>query len=128
MKKKRKFYESPIFWLFVALAFYVVGTVFLDSHEKLEAAAGIISYKTLYLAPILLNFLAMFIGGFVLNDGEVFNNPDQFKYAVFSNCILGSLLVFMTTEETIVPTILFWLGILAAHHGIKIDKPKNISD
>lgn len=100
-----------------------------EEHEgqtliEIKGIGRVLTYSDIYLASIPLFLIAIFIGGFVLNNGEVFRNPDELKHVIFANCILGVLLIWLTTKGNIPSTVLFWLGIIAAGHGDRIDKPK----
>ena len=44
----------------------------------------------------------------------IFNKDDTINYAMLANCVLGVLLVRLTSTGNIISTILFWLGIIAA--------------
>ncbi len=100
-----------------------------DEHEgetliDIRGIGRILTYRDIYLASIPIFFIALLFGGFILNNGDVFSNPDEIKHVVFANCILGVLLIWLTTVGNIPSTVLFWLGIIAAGHGDRIDKRK----
>lgn len=101
-----------------------------DEHEgqtliDISGIGRILTYSDIYLASIPIFFIALLFGGLILNDGDVFRNPDEIKHVVYANCILGVLLIWLTTEGNIPSTVLFWLGIIAARHGERIDNPKS---
>ena len=104
-----------------------------DEHEgqtliDISGIGRVLTYSDIYLASIPIFLIAMFFGGLILNNGDVFRNPNELKHVIFANCILGVLLIWLTTKGNIIPTILFWLGIIVAGQGEKLDRPKNINN
>ncbi|MBO4588404.1 MAG: hypothetical protein J5711_05830 [Bacteroidales bacterium] len=89
-----------------------------DEHEGLTlisiAGVGkILTYKDIYISSVSIWLLAMIIGCF-LEKGVETEGEKLFKYIIISNCVLGVLLIRLTTKEFILSTIFFWLGIITA--------------
>lgn len=92
-----------------------------DDHEgqtliEIKGLGEILTYKDVYLASIPM-FLIVLIIKHILYEKE-----DDLKYLIFANCILGCLLVRVTSKGNIPSTVLFWLGIIAATYLRKTDK------
>lgn len=84
-----------------------------DDHEgqtliEIKGLGEVLTYKDIYLSSIPMFLLAALFGHFI------FNKDDTINYAMLANCVLGVLLVRLTSTGNIISTILFWLGIIAA--------------
>ena len=99
------------------------GEVYLSESSDVEALGKVkvFTYQDVYLFSIPLFFASMIIGCIVFN-GEVSTSSMDIKHIIFANCILGFLLLEVTTKENIIPTILFWLGILTAGISLMFEK------
>lgn len=144
-----KFLNSTWFKLFLPVAFYVAGIAFIErnnieplkqlgyaeqeeysyvdrdgeEHEdetliKIDGLGKILTYQNVYLASIPMFILALIFGVFV-NNGKL-ESVDEVRYVVFANCILGALLIWLTTRDNWIATFFFWLGIIAAHINLII--------
>lgn len=137
----KKFYSS-VWPLILALVFYFVGAVLVnqgdidslkemgvvnqeeytytdsdgEEHEgetlmEVKGVGEVLTYKDIYSSSIPIFFAALILSS-ILFKGS--NNGMQIKFIIFANCILGFLLIWLTTKQNIIPTILFWLGIISA--------------
>ena len=147
----KKFLNSTLFKLLLPVVFYFIGIAFIErknieplkhlgyaeqeeysyvdrdgeEHEgetliKIEGLGKILTYQDLYFASIPIFVLALVFGLFV-NEGK-FESVDEVKYVVFANCILGALLIWLTTKDNWIATLFFWLGIMAAYINMIIRK------
>lgn len=100
-----------------------------ESLIRIDGVGKVLTYKDVYLFSIPLFFASMFLGCIIFNGGEISTSKMDIKHAIFANCVLGLLLIWVTTKENIIPTILFWLGILTAGVAALADgKPKDTED
>ena len=95
-----------------------------DEHEgktlvEISGIGKVLTYEDIYFAPIIMFIFAMLFGGLVFYEGVVFESRYEIEHVIFANCILGVLLVWLTTKSNVIPTILFWLGNVAALIVIK---------
>lgn len=95
---------------------------FTESLIDVKGLGKVLTYKEIYLFSIPLFFASMFLGCIIFNGGEISTSRMDIKHAIFANCILGMLLIWVTSKENILPTVLFWLGIFAAGIGLTFDK------
>lgn len=147
----KKFLNSTLFKLFLPVVFYFVGVAFIEKnnieplkrfgyaeqeeysyvdmdgeeHEdntliKIDGLGKILTYEDVYRASIYMFTLAL-IFGFIVNNGEL-EGVNEFKYVIFANCILGVLLIWLTTRDNWIATLFFWLGIIAAYINLIIRK------
>ena len=72
--------------------------------------------------------IAPIIGILLYKKGEITNsnNDEQIGWIIFGNCILGLLLLPLTSKGNIPSTVLFWLGIIAATFLKKPNKENNL--
>lgn len=131
----------PFDWLLVyAVAFYMIGACLMkredaglliergyakqesytyfdgdgEEHEgetlvELSGLGKVLTYKEVYFATIPFWVVSWFIGG------VLFNSKDELRFMIYTNCILGLLLIWLTTKPNIVSTVLYWCGIFAAY-------------
>lgn len=145
----KKLLNSTLFKLFLPVAFYTIGIFFIErnhieplkqlgyaeqeeysyvdndgeEHEaetliKIDGLGKILTYQDVYLASIPMFILALIFGVFVSN-GKL-ESVDEVKYVVFANCILGALLIWLTTRGNWIATLFFWFGIVAAYINLII--------
>lgn len=102
-----------------------------EEHEgetlmEVKGVGIVLTYKNVYFASVPMFFIAMFIGMIIFNhfDSRV-KSEDSLKHIVFANCILGLILICLTTKQNIIPTILFWLGIISAASYKETNNEKN---
>lgn len=159
MSVVKKYLQSPMFWLILTFVIYVLGFVLLKSPDvsqlreyglgerdsyfvtnadgeeyvsesliRIDGIGKVLTYKDVYLFSFPLLFASLIIGSIMFNGGVSTSRMD-IKHAIFANCVLGLLLIWVTTKENIIPTILFWLGILTAGVAALADgKPKDTED
>lgn len=93
-----------------------------ESLIRIDGVGKVLTYKDVYLFSIPLFFASMFLGCIIFNGGEISTSKMDIKHAIFANCVLGLLLIWVTTKENILPTILFWLGIFTAGISLMFEK------
>jgi hypothetical protein len=93
-----------------------------ESLIRIDGVGKVLTYKDVYLSSIPLFFASMFLGCIIFNGGEISTSKMDIKHAIFANCVLGLLLIWVTTKENILPTILFWLGIFTAGISLMFEK------
>ena len=84
-----------------------------EEHEgrtliDIKGIGSVLTYKDVYMASLPIFMLSLIFGKIIIDD----NN--EIGHVMFANCVLGVLLIWLTSTSTIVSTILFWLGIFAA--------------
>ena len=79
-----------------------------ESLIEIEGIGKVLSYKDIYITTIPF-LLASCVLAKVL-----FNSMDELRFMIYTSCILGLLLIWLTTKPNIVSTILYWCGIIAA--------------
>ena len=89
-----------------------------ESLIKIDGLGKILTYQDIYLSSIYMFVLAI-VFGLLMNEGTL-EGVDQFKYVIFANCIIGALLVLLTTSDNWIATVFFWLGIIAAYFNLII--------
>ena len=100
-----------------------------ESLIRIDGIGKVLTYKDVYFFSFPLFFLSMIMGCIIFKGGEISTSKMDIKHAIFANCVLGLLLIWVTTKENIIPTILFWLGILTAGVAALADsKPKDTED
>ena len=145
----KKLLNSTWFKCLLPVVFYTVGVTFIEKnniepskrigyaeqeeysyydrdgeeHEdetliKIDGLGKILTYKDVYLESIPMFILALTFGYFFKN-GKL-ENEDEIKYVIFANCILGILLISLTTRSNWGATLFFWLGIIAAYINLGI--------
>ena len=95
---------------------------FEESLIDIKGLGKVLTYQEIYLFSIPLFFASMFLGCIIFNGGEISTSKMDIKHAIFANCVLGLLLIWVTTKENILPTILFWLGIFTAGISLMFEK------
>ena len=99
------------------------GEVYLSESSDVEALGRVkvFTYQDVYLFSIPLLFASLIIGGIIFNGGVSTSRMD-IKHAIFANCMLGLLIIDITSKENIPSTVLFWLGIFTAGISLMFDK------
>lgn len=95
-----------------------------ESYIKIAGIGNVLTYKDVYSASVAMIVIAMVIGAVLWGDGVKIKSHESLRHIVFANCILGVLLIWITTKETIVPTIFFWSGIVTAYIVVRSMKSK----
>ena len=83
---------------------------------EIKGIGGILTYKDIYGAAVALIVPSMFVGWLIFgsNGERTPSSKDSLKHIMFADCILGLLLIWLTSKENIPSTILYWLGIISA--------------
>lgn len=81
-----------------------------NEHEQitignLEGLGAIIDYRKAYLFAVPLLVVSAILGLIIFNDRRY-----EFKYLLFGNCLLGVLLIILTSRGFGWSTLMFWLG------------------
>jgi len=99
-----------------------------NSLMEIKGIGTILTYRNVYLASIPMLLIAPIIGILLYKKGEITNsnNDEQIGWIIFGNCILGLLLLPLTSKGNIPSTVLFWLGIIAATFLKKPNKENNL--
>lgn len=99
---------------------------FAESLIDVKGLGKVLTYQEIYLFSIPLFFASMFLGCIIFNGGEISTTRMSIRHAIFANCILGLLLIWVTSKANIPSTVLFWLGIFTA--GISLLFEHNDND
>lgn len=78
----------------------------------------ILTYKDIYLASVPMLLIAMVIGAVLFGSGMKTTSNDSLRHIIFANCVLGVLLIWLTSKGTIISTLSFWLGIISAYFAL----------
>lgn len=89
--------------LFLALILYLVGLRFAGESK---AIGRVLTYKDIYLTAPLMSAIVLIFGEIVLK------KADEIKYMIFGECLLGCLLLSITTTDKAIPTILYWVCVV----------------
>jgi hypothetical protein len=79
----------------------------------------VFTYNGIYNASFLMSVVSILVGGLLFNwlysiPSHIFNENKFVRTIIFGDAILGVLLIRLTTSETIIFTILFWLSLVCA--------------
>lgn len=85
------------------------------SYIKSAGIGKILTYNDVYYASVAMFIIAMVIGGILWGDGLNTKSDESLRHIVFANCILGVLLIWLSSKETIWATVFFWLGVVMAY-------------
>lgn len=105
---------------------YVHTDSYGDEHEgqsliEIDGLGHILTYRDIYLASIPMLLIGAIIGYFIFKGDSSY----ELHSIIIANCVLGILLVRVTSSSNIPSTILFWLGIIAATFIISPHKTDN---
>lgn len=94
-----------------------------EEHEdetliKIDGLGKILTYKDVYLESIPMFIYAVLFAS-LLNNGKL-RNVGVVNCVIFANCILGILLISLTTRSNWGSTLFFWLGIISAYINLGI--------
>ena len=84
-----------------------------ESYIDIKGIGKILTYKDVYFSSIGMLFVALILCRILFGEDEYAEH--EMKCMIFANCIIGVLLIWMTSKETVVSTILFWFGIITAY-------------
>lgn len=79
---------------------------------NIEGVGKILTYRDAYFLCIPLFVISLFFNRIAY--GEEKHGEHEFHTVIFDNCLLGVLLIYMTTKGYILSTVFYWLGIIAA--------------
>lgn len=82
-----------------------------DGLIEIEGIGSVLSYKDIYLSTLPFLIVSCILAK------VVFNSTEEEKFMVYTNCILGLLLILLTNTSNILSTILYWLGIITASYA-----------
>ncbi len=77
---------------------------------SIKGIGRVLTYKDIYFASIPMFLISLFLGHVIFS--TVGTGKNDLLYVLFANCILGLLLIYLTTKGNIIPTALFWAGII----------------
>ena len=94
-----------------------------EEHEEeglleFEGIGKVLSYKDIYLSPFLLIIGSVFLAK------ALHINTNDISCLIYTNCILGFLLIWLTTRSNLTSTILYWLGIISAYFANEYGRKK----
>lgn len=81
-----------------------------DYSIEIKGIGKILTYKELYITPMLLCIWFVIAGAY--------NNKMSVPFMV---SIIGIFLIYLTTIDRIIPTVCFWLSLIALYVGIHVD-------
>ncbi len=79
-----------------------------ESLIEVRGIGRVLTYYDIYIATIPFLIISLVLAKII------FNVNDEVKFVIFTNCILGILLLWLTTKLNAISTILYWSGIIAA--------------
>lgn len=91
-----------------------------DSLVEIQGIGKILSYKDIYFATIPLLIVSCILGK------VLFNSRDELRFIIYTNCIIGILLLWLITKPNIVSTIMYWCGIAIASFALRESASKKI--
>lgn len=83
-----------------------------DSMVEIDGIGSILTYRDLYYFAVPLFFASLFLGCLIFK-GTISTSEMDTRHVIFSHCILGLLLIWVTSKENIPSTVLYWLSIFA---------------
>ena len=95
-----------------------------ESLLNISGIGRVLTYRDVYYASVSMFIIAMVIGGILLGDGFKTKSDESLPHIIFANCVLGMLLIWLTSKETVLSTILFWLGIVSAYFAAEKNRNK----
>ena len=84
-----------------------------DSMIDIAGIGSILTYRDLYYFAVPLFFASLFLGCIIFK-GTISTSEMDIKHVIFAHCILGLLLIWVTSKENIPSTVLYWLSLFAA--------------
>lgn len=84
-----------------------------DGLIEIEGVGSVLSYKEIYQCTIPFLIISCILAR------VIFNSTDEIRFMIYTNCILGLLLIWLTTKSNIPSTILYWCGIITASFADK---------
>lgn len=131
--------KIPTLLLFLAVAFYFAGAFLIPKQDvdslsyanqeeydydddegeehtsvsliRIDGIGKVYTYKDIYCMSVPMFVLAMVFGVAVFNRKDT---DTSLRCIILANCVLGVLLIRLTTKDFIWPTVFLWLGIVTA--------------
>lgn len=93
-----------------------------EEHEEeelieIEGIGYVLTYKDIYRSTLPFLIISCILSK------TIFNSDDEVRFMIYTNCILGLLLIWLTSKSNLPSTILYWGGIITASFTNK--KAKN---
>ncbi|MBQ6047388.1 MAG: hypothetical protein IJL38_07225 [Bacteroidales bacterium] len=140
----------PIFLIGLSIVLYIAGVFFINSdtdpllrtdiaqqkeytyedsdgeeHEdvsliKIQGIGKILCYRDVYKLSVTFWLVALVVG--TITFGFKISTQNEIKYIIFTNCIIGAILIYIATKDNIIPTIFFWSGIIVAYISTLFDE------
>ena len=88
-------------------------------YEPLMEIVGyghVLGYKDIYISTIPFLLVSCILAKII------FNSTDELRFMIYTNCILGLLLIILTSRQSILSTILYWCGIFTASYILHYDE------
>ncbi len=79
---------------------------------RIKGLGKVLTYSDVYLSSVVLFVLFPLMGRCIFGNNN--ESVGDTKSVIFGNCVLGVLLVSLTTKGNILPTCLFWVGIIVS--------------
>lgn len=76
----------------------------------------VLGYKDIYIATIPFLLVSCILAKII------FRSTDELRFMIYTSCILGLLLIILTTRQSILSTILYWCGIFTAAYILHYDE------
>lgn len=96
-----------------------------EEHEgreliNIKGIGPVITYLDVYFATIPFLIVSLVLAK------VIFNSSDELRFIIYTNCVLGILLIWLTTKPNILSTILYWSGIIVASFALKENKKSTV--
>lgn len=84
-----------------------------EEHEEeclieINGIGKVLSYSDLYFSTLPFLIFSCILAR------VIFNSTDEIRSMIYTNCVLGLLLIWLTTKNTAISTIFYWGGIITA--------------
>lgn len=89
---------------------------------EVDGVGSVLTYTDIYTSSIPFFVISLILARFVFNE-RVYR--DELGFLIYTNSIIGVLLIWLTKKSCIVSTILFWAGIVMAHFAEKSMRNRN---
>ena len=84
---------------------------------EIEGIGSVLSYKDIYFSTLPFLIVSSILAK------SLFGSEDE-KFLVYTNCILGVLLIVLTNKSYLTSTILYWGGIIAGSSALDADRKR----
>lgn len=82
---------------------------------SIKGIGKVLTYPDVYFAPIVLIVAAGVLA-------KIMFDTEDLKYVVFANWVIGLFLLYLTSKQNIISTVLYWCGIILASFATNADK------